>query len=135
MFDRVAQKCAWPSVDKNMKSKTFLRSFRRHANSDWKTRLRIISQSQYARVGLVSMTVFMGLFYVLQMNVAATKGYDIRELEQAKTALQKDYRHLELEAMELQSVDRLMAQLHEVRLVEARPDQYLKTTATTVATR
>jgi hypothetical protein len=69
------------------------------------------------------------------MNVSATKGYDIRELEQKKTALQKELRQLELEAMELQSVERLMAQLPEHRLVEGRPDSFVSTATTTFASR
>lgn len=92
-------------------------------------------QSKHARVGVIGLTLFMGLFYVLQMNLTATKGYDIRELEQKKTALQKESRRLELEAMELQSVDRLMAQLPEYRLVEAQPDNYVSTAVTTFAAR
>ena len=90
-------------------------------------------QSRWVRVGLLVLTVSTGLFYVLQMNVSATKGYDIRELEQKITALQKDNRQLELEAMELQSVERLMAQLPGHRLVEARPDRYVTTGITTFA--
>lgn len=118
-----------------MKTQVFFSSFRRHASYDWKTKIQLFLQTRYARVGVLGLTVFMGLFYVLQMNIAATRGYDIRELEQRITALQKDGRQLELEAMELQSVDRLMAQVSETRLVEARPDSFMNTAVTTVASR
>lgn len=92
-------------------------------------------QSRSMRIGVLVLTVATGLFYVLQMNVSATKGYDIRELEQKISALQKENRQLELEASELQSVERLMAQLPGHRLVEARPDRFVTTSVTTFASR
>ncbi len=116
-----------------MKKRSIFASYKRKFRLNYRQMGSWFIQSRHARVGVLGLTMFMGLFYVLQMNVSATKGYDIRELEQTKTTLQKQARRLELEAMELQSVDRLMAQLPQYRLVEAQPDAYLSTATTTFA--
>lgn len=118
-----------------MKTRSFWSVLKRRSSLNWHQIIRSAVNTNQARYGLLLMTGFLGIFYVLQMNITATKGYGIRELEQQKTALQKEYRQLELEAMELQSVDRLMAQMSDIRLVEARPDSYMKTSVTTVASR
>jgi len=118
-----------------MKNRSFLGSYKRTFRVNYRQFGQWFVTSRHARVGVLGITMFMGLFYVLQMNVSATKGYDIRELEQKKTTLQKQARRLELEAMELQSVDRLMAQLPQYSLVEAQPDAYVSTATTTFAAR
>lgn len=118
-----------------MKTKRLLRRLQNRGQETLPLLGSILVNSKRARAGYVAFTVLLGLLYVLQMNVTATKGYDIRELEQQKTALQKQTRQLELEAMELQSVDRLMAQLPEFRLVEAKPDAFVSTAAATFAAR
>lgn len=91
--------------------------------------------SPYSKIGLVVLTVATGFLYVLQMNISATKGYDIRELEQRIALLQKDNRDLELDAMELQSLERVIGQLSDYYLVEATPDNFISTTTTTFASR
>jgi cell division protein FtsL len=87
------------------------------------------------RGSLLALTVVMGFLYVLQMNITATKGYDIRELEQQIATLEKDARDLNLQALELQSMDRMIAQLPEFGLEQARPDAFLSTSTTVVAAR
>ena len=118
-----------------MNRRSFFVSLKRRASFGKKSLWSFITQSRHARIGLLCLTLVAGLFYVLQMNMSATKGYDIRELEQRKTALQKEARQLELEAMELQSVERILAQLPEYRLVEATPDAFVTTAAATFASR
>lgn len=118
-----------------MKTKRLLRRLHNRGTKDWSQIRSFLLNSKRARAGYVAFTLALGLVYVLQMNMTATKGYDIRELEQKKAALQKETRQLELEAMELQSVDRLMAQLPEFRLVDAKADGYVSTAAATFAAR
>jgi hypothetical protein len=118
-----------------MKRRSLIVSLKRRARAGKKSWWSFITQSQHARIGLLCLTLVTGLFYVLQMNMSATKGYDIRELEQRKTALQKEGRQLELEAMELESVERILAQLPEYQLVEATPDAFVSTATATFASR
>lgn len=100
-----------------------------------KDRCRKFIDSPYSKIGLVVLTAATGFLYVLQMNISATKGYDIRELEQKIALLQKDNRDLELDAMELQSMERILGQLPDYYLVEASPDDFVSTTTTTFASR
>lgn len=100
-----------------------------------KDRCRKFIDSPYSKIGLVVLTATTGFLYVLQMNISATKGYDIRELEQKIALLQKDNRDLELDAMELQSMERILGQLPDYYLVEASPDDFVSTTTTTFASR
>lgn len=88
-----------------------------------------------ARVGFLGLAIVMGFLYVLQMNITATKGYDIRELEQKVATLEKEAKDLQLQALELQSMDRMVAQLPSYALEQARPDAYLATGRTVVASR
>lgn len=100
-----------------------------------KEQIESFLNSGIARLGLLVITLSVGFLYVLQMNLTATKGYAIRELEQQITSLEKENRNLELEAMELQSVERLVEQLPSYYLVDAKPDRYVSTTTTTFAAR
>lgn len=97
--------------------------------------MKKIINSPYFVIGLVAVTVFTGMLYILQMNVTSTKGYDIRELEQRIASLQKENRRLELDAMELQSLERIMGQLPDYYLVQANPDDFVSTTTTVFASR
>ena len=91
--------------------------------------------NSYFRFAAIGLGVFAGLLYVVQINVTATKGYEIRELEDQIERLGKEKTEMELAAIELQSMDRMIAQMPQYRLVEARPDGYLTTATTTFASR
>ncbi|MBI4121694.1 MAG: hypothetical protein HY461_00020 [Parcubacteria group bacterium] len=91
--------------------------------------------SRLARAGLFALVISMGLLYVIQMNLTATKGYEIRELERSVAALEKDAKMLKLQALELQSTERIVGQLPASDLVKARPDGFLNPTASEVAVR
>lgn len=92
-------------------------------------------QGRAGRIALLALTLALGLLYVLQMNLTATKGYDIRALEQRRETLDKRARALQLEAIELQSVERILAQLPEHNLVQSKPDAFLSTAASAFAAR
>lgn len=86
------------------------------------------------RFVLIALTFLMGLLYVIQMNITATKGYEIRELESRMVSLQDQARELEFSSIQLQSMDRLLSQVQPGTLVKANPDSYVRAGATTVAT-
>ena len=94
-----------------------------------------ISSTNLAKAAVWGTLMLLGLLYVVQMNMTATKGYEIRELERSVTQLEKDASVLKLQAMELQSMERVMVQLPEVQLVKARPDGFISPVASAVATR
>lgn len=84
---------------------------------------------------LLAGLVMMGFLYVVQMNMTATKGYEIRELERSVTQLEKQAKVLKLQSLELQSMDRVMNQLASSRMVKGHPDAYVSPTSQAVASR
>jgi hypothetical protein len=87
------------------------------------------------RVAVIALTVLMGLLYVVQMNLTATKGYEIRELEREVVTLESQARELQFQSMQLQSMDRLLSQVGPETLVKANPDSFVHAGVTTVAAR
>lgn len=87
------------------------------------------------RVVMIALTLGMGLLYVVQMNLTATKGYEIRELERQMVTLESQARDLQFQSMQLQSMDRLLAQVEPGTLVKANPDSFVHAGITTVASR
>lgn len=87
------------------------------------------------KIGVIAMGIVMGILYVVQINVTATKGYEIRELESSLALLQHQSRVLRLQSLELQSMERLQAQMDgsTVGLVAAQPDAFVSATTTSVA--
>ena len=97
--------------------------------------LKPLTESLTARFALLGLTLFIGLLFVIQINLTATKGYDIRDLEQKIVVLEKESKDLQLAAVELGSMNRMVVQLPDYNLVEARADAYLDTGVTAVAAR
>ncbi len=87
------------------------------------------------KIAVVAVGIVMSILYVVQINVTATKGYEIRELESSLATLQHQSRLLRLQSLELQSMERLQAQMDgsSVSLVAARPDAFVSATTTSVA--
>ena len=87
------------------------------------------------KAALAILAAAFSLLYVVQINMTATKGYEIRELERSLSTLQHEARVLRLQSLELQSMDRLQSQLKEetnlVRIV--RPDGFVSPASTSVA--
>ena len=94
-----------------------------------------VSNSVAVRLSLMVLTALTGILYIVQINITATKGYDIRDLEQQIVKLGQDKSDLELQKLELESMDRVVSQLPNYQLVEARPDGYINTSTATFAAR
>lgn len=96
-----------------------------------------ISSKPWMKIALAVVVAVFSLLYVVQINLTATKGYEIRELERSLSTLQHEARVLRLQSLELQSMERLQAQLQEQGdLVRVdRPDGFISATATSVASR
>ncbi len=79
--------------------------------------------------GLVIIVFAVG--YLMEINTLATKGYQIRELENKITALEQEKSDLELEALSLQSMGNVREKLAAADMVTSEGSDYL--TATPVA--
>jgi cell division protein FtsL len=84
-------------------------------------------------VGVVCLVFMAFLTYLVQINTMATKGFEIRELEDQIAVLQDDNKRLELQVIELQSMSTLKEKMRGMNLVEADEVAYLNTMGTAFA--
>jgi TolA-binding protein len=98
--------------------------------------LKTWAHGRGVKAGLIVFGVLLSILYVVQMNMTATKGYEIRQLEQTLAQLQDHAKELKLQALELQSMDRLDQQMKsDGSLVRAPADGYVSVSGTAVAQR
>lgn len=93
------------------------------------------AEKKSIKVGAIALAIVLSVLYVVQINMTATKGYEIRELEGKLSSLQHQSGLLRLQSLELQSMERLQAQLAEdgVQMIAARPEAFISLTSTAVA--
>lgn len=75
----------------------------------------------------------LSLFYLAQSNQTATKGYEIRELEDRLSSLEETNNKLELKAAELQSVKNVEEASKHLNMVPIEKVFYITPQGTTVA--
>ena len=66
---------------------------------------------------LVSLTLVLGLAYLVQTNINATKGYQIKDLENELAKLQEDNRDLRLSYVQSQSMSNIINKSTNYNLV------------------
>jgi cell division protein FtsL len=98
-------------------------------------KVHTVASTKWAKGTVFASIALMSLLYVVQMNMTATKGYEIRELERSIAVLEKESKTLKMQSLELQSMDRVVSQLANAQLVKARPDGFINPAASAVATR
>jgi cell division protein FtsL len=88
-------------------------------------------------LNLVAMALIlvMGALYLVQVNRATTKGYQIRDLEKKIQAVEDSNRKIELEVAELQSLDSIEERIDKLGMVPVDHIDYVKTPGATVALR
>lgn len=65
------------------------------------------------------------IIYLVQVNGLATKGYQIKELEQKIDELKKSSRELEGKSLELQSLSAISGKLKDLNMVESKEALYI----------
>lgn len=76
---------------------------------------------------------FLSLFYLAQANRIASRGYEIRELEEGLSRLEEENRKLELKAAELQSVKYIEEEVKHLNMVPIGKVVYITPLGSTVA--
>jgi hypothetical protein len=66
------------------------------------------------------------LFYLAQTQLSATKGYQIRALEEKKEKILAENERLELEATRLKSINNIQNTANELQMIPATQVNYLK---------
>lgn len=89
-------------------------------------------------VMLVNLILFLAviscsLAYVVRVNVSATKGYKIRELENAISQLKLDNQAMQVKIAEVRSMDNITAKVPMLGMVKAETPQYVSGMPATVS--
>lgn len=84
-------------------------------------------------IGVGCLVVVSFITYLVQINAMATKGFEIRKLEDNIVALQKKNKSLQLDMIELQSMTTLKNKVRSMNLVEADEVAYYNSVGTRFA--
>src|SRR3989344_5824814 len=77
---------------------------------------------------LAALIVVLGVSYLIQTNALATKGYQIKELENKVSDLRQEKSDLELVALSLQSMGSIKNKVNSLEMVSAGEAGYLSGT-------
>jgi cell division protein FtsL len=77
-------------------------------------------------LAIIASTMILGLVYLFVVNSLGTKGYQIRKLEEQVQAIASDQKSLQLQASDLQSINRIEAQAKQLNFVPNSNVTYLK---------
>ncbi len=86
-------------------------------------KLNIGYQKTY--IGLVGFIVFLLIYYVWTINVNATQGYEIRQLQNMKRELKNDLNRLESTISELDSSNTILSDDMSKHMEQSYDPQYL----------
>jgi len=77
--------------------------------------------------------LIVSLLYLFQVNSLATKGYEIKDLEEKAAELRAKNKALELQITELRSTERITREIKNLDMVAVARVEYLKANGTSVA--
>lgn len=80
-------------------------------------------QIKFLKILSVSVTVTLGVLYIWQVNVAATRGFTMRDLEQGIHSLELENDRLSMEVARLQSIDSVT---NRIQMLGLRPVQTIE---------
>jgi len=91
-------------------------------------RRKIVSanQSRKLNIALILSIVLLGFGYLFQINALGTTGYQIKKVEKQIQALQQEQKNLQLDASDLQSIERVQAEAVKLNFVPSENVTYLK---------
>ena len=74
---------------------------------------------------LVALVCAAGVFYIFEVNNLATKGYEIRNLENQLSKLKKENENLRIQEAELKSMYKIEEKTRELNMVVPKDVSYL----------
>ena len=86
-----------------------------------------------ANIAVGGLIIVITVSYLVQINSLATKGYQIKELENKIAGLKQDKADLELEALSLQSMGTVKGKVQGLGMVMAGEPEYLAPTPVAMA--
>lgn len=82
---------------------------------------------------IFSLVAIIGLAYLIEVNSLATKGYRIGELEVKIDQLQQESKDLELQVLELQSIESVKNKVSQLNMVSGGKVEYLISSPVAIA--
>jgi cell division protein FtsL len=79
-------------------------------------------------LAIVASTVILGLAYLFVINSLGTKGYEIKKLDEQLKDLQASQKTLQMQASDLQSINRIQEEAQKLNYVPVNNAAYLKDT-------
>ncbi|MBU1126689.1 MAG: hypothetical protein ABH826_01425 [Patescibacteria group bacterium] len=92
-----------------------------------KTKTAVLKQTNWLRVLLFAATIIIGALYIWQVNISATRGFAMRDLDQEIESLETDNDRLQMEVTRLQSIDSVTTRVQMLGLVEIDAIDYVNT--------
>ncbi len=96
------------------------------SNSFTKKKTKTSVSTYRFNLAIITATAILGLGYLVIVNNLGTKGYEIRKLEQSIRSLEADQKGLQLQVSDLQSINRIQAEVEQLNFVPVKNVTYLK---------
>lgn len=94
-----------------------------------KTKINVMT----INTGIIAVILIFTVGYLVQVNSLATKGYHISELEEKVAEIKQQNRQLEVQVLELQSMDTVRQRVTALDMVPVGTSDYLDSAASFVA--
>ena len=95
--------------------------------------MRVKPEKKGVKILIIALIACFGVGYLVQVNSLATKGYQIKELENQITTLQQEKADLELQSLSLQSMSAVKDRLAQSGMVATQSSDYLEPTPVAMA--
>lgn len=95
--------------------------------------LLVLPKMNWASSALLAATVVLGVLYIWQVNMSATRGFALRDLEQDIEDMQLQNDRLHMEVAHLQSIDSVTTRMKMLGLSPVQDIQYVSTGTGSVA--
>jgi len=96
---------------------------------------RSLLKPEMLNVVVIVLILAMGTMYLVQVNRATTKGYQIRDLEKRIQTIEDNNQKTQLEIAEMQSLDSIEKRIEKLGMVQVDRIEYVKVPGTAVAVR
>lgn len=100
-----------------------------------KLALRKLIFSASFRVVLLSVIVFFGILYIVQMSSVSTKGFVISDLQKEVQLLEQETQQLNVKIAQYRSMNSIQERLKDMNLVSVNTVEYVTPVGTAVARR
>jgi len=94
---------------------------------------RSLLKPELLNIVVIVLILVMGTMYLVQVNRATTKGYQIRDLEKRINKIEESNQKAQLEIAELQSLDSIEQRMEKLGMVPVDRIHYVKIPGTSVA--